>query len=238
MPTFDVNKVPYGLEPILVEGANHAVASLRARRVSEIMLPEAPDGFLLNNKVRTFIQAHIRRCLTFIEGGLAEYHAGRPLITDQCSRAIYENVAAFHDFTEKLKPVLQGGDYQMIKDIIMQTAFATRVQEWIDQHGTEYQAVNIITQIKKLAKINPLYGDAFERLCDIVHPNGLGSIVYFAAIDETSGIARISDSGHDPEKAYASLVLAGVLLLRFEKDIGDLEPMLLAAREGFRPQTE
>jgi hypothetical protein len=87
---------------------------------------------------------------------------------------------------------LQSRDYQKIENLIMQSAFATRVQEWIDQHGAQYEAVNIITQVKKLAKINPLYGDAFERLCDIVHPNSLGSVVYFATVDETTGIARLT----------------------------------------------
>jgi hypothetical protein len=234
VPMFDETKLPYKLELVLVQGSNHAVDCLRSRMVSEIILAEPPHGFRLSNKVRALIQAHIRRCLTFVDAGLAEYTAGRPLVTDLCSRAIYENVAAFHDFVEKIKPLLLSADYQNVGSLIMQTAFATRVQEWLDEYGDEYQATNIITQIKKLAKINPRYADAFDRLCDIVHPNGLGSVVYFSIVDETTGIAKFSEKGNDPEKAYASLVLAAVLLLRLEKDISELEPMLNSFSKGVR----
>jgi hypothetical protein len=235
MPTFDVTKLPYSLDPILVQVANRSVEALRTREVSEIPLAEPPHGFRLSNKVRTFIQANIRRCLTFIEGGLAEYNAGRPLIADQCSRSIYENVAAFHDFCEKLKPILATTDYKKIDDMIMRTAFATRVVQWLDVHGQEYQAINIITQINKLARIKPVYGEAFERLCDIVHPNGLGTVVYFSTVDQASGMARLTDIGNDPDRAYASLVLAASLLLRFENDISELEPMLKTLTASYNP---
>jgi hypothetical protein len=64
----------------------------------------------MSNRIRIFVQSHIRRCLAFVDGGLAEYNADRPIITDQRSRAIYENVAALNDFFEKLTPLILAND--------------------------------------------------------------------------------------------------------------------------------
>ena len=235
MLPFDPNKFPYGLDPKAVEGANAAIAKLWVRRLAEIHLAEPPHGYRLSNKIRLYTQAIIRRCLVCVEGGLAEYHAGRPLITDQCSRSIYENVAAFLDFAGKLKPLIEAGNHAGIDDLIMRTAFATRVESWLESHGPEYEAVNVITLIRKLAKKNTLYGEAFERLCDIVHPNGLGSVVYFCQIDEKSGLATISWGGNDPDKAYVSLVLAALLMLHIELALEDLDPMLVKLTASFTP---
>jgi hypothetical protein len=194
--TFDPSKVPYDLDPVLVKTANTAVQRLRTRLVPTITLPEAETGYRLSNKIRSFIQVHIRRCLTFVEAGLAEYKSGRSLITDQCSRAIYENVAFFSDFSSKLLPLMKSADHKAIEDLLITRAFATRVEAWIKEHGETYKSVNIITLIDRFAKRNEHCGKAFERLCDIVHPNGLGSAVYFSTID--GDIANFSDHGNDP----------------------------------------
>lgn len=235
MLPFDRDKLPYGLTAEVVDGANAAIAKLSVRQIGEIRLAEPPHGYRVSNKIRLYIQCIIRRCLISVEGGIAEYNAGRPLITDQCSRSIYENVAAFLDFYEKLKPLIQAANHGGVDDLLMRTAFSTRVKSWLEDYGADYQAVNVLTQINKLAKKNPIYGIAYERLCDIVHPNGLGSIVYFTENDTVSGVAKIFEVGRDPEKAYGSLVLASLLLLHVELAIEEIEPMLVSMTKSYTP---
>jgi hypothetical protein len=76
----------------------------------------------------------------------------------------------------------------------------------------------------------PLRGDAYELLCDIVHPNGLGAMVYFVRIED--GVSTIYDAGIDPEKAYANLVLACALFLYLEQGIERLDLLLPALTQS------
>jgi hypothetical protein len=229
MLTFDREKRPYGLDAGTIDFANGSVDFLRSRKVAVIPLAET-NGFRLSNRIRIFVQSHIRRCLAFADGGLAEYNAGRPIVTDQCSRAIYENVAALNDFFEKLSPLVLANDYKQIDDLLTQAAFGTRVTSWLADPDAR-KSVNILTQINKFVKEMPLRGEAYERLCDIVHPNGLGAMVYFVKIDHD--VSTIYDAGIDPEKAYVNLVLACALFLYIEQGIQRLDLLLSALTQGY-----
>jgi hypothetical protein len=228
MPTFERDKRPYGLDAGTIDFANRSIDFLRSRKVGTIPLAEA-NGFRLSNRIRIFVQSHVRRCLAFVDGGLAEYGAGRPIVTDQCSRAIYENVAALNDFFEKLTPLVLENDHEKIDDNLQQAAFGTRVTSWLADPDAR-KSINILTQINKFVKEMPLRGEAYERLCDIVHPNGLGAMVYFVKIEDD--VSTIYDAGIDPEKAYANLVLACALFLYVEHGIQrlDLLPPALTRR--------
>jgi len=229
MPTFDPEKRPYSLYRNTIGFANRSVEFLRLRKVASIPMTEA-SGFRLSNRIRIFVQSHIRRCLAFVDGGLAEYDAGRPIVTDQCSRAIYENVAALNDFFEKLTPLVLAYDHKQIDDLLQQAAFGTRVTSWLTDANAR-KSVNILTQINKFVKEMPLRGEAYERLCDIVHPNGLGAMVYFVKIEDD--VSTIHDAGIDPEKAYANLVLACALLLYVEQGIQRLDLLLPALTQSY-----
>ena len=236
MPTFDPDKRPNYLSPDSIAFANNAIDFIRSRTVASIPMSE-PNGFRLGNKIRIFVQAHLRRCLAFVDGGLAEYHAQRPLITDTCSRAIYENIAALDDFSQKLSPMVLANDFEKIDLHIRQAAFGTRVERWFAQPDAE-KSINILTQLKKLFKDMPERLDNYERLCDIVHPNGLGAAVYFVSIEDE--VATIFDAGIDPEKAYVSLVLASSMLLVVQQVVARIDILLPALSEGFdklRPTT-
>jgi hypothetical protein len=226
MAEFDPAKTPYSLSPVLVEAANQAVGQLRARKVSSIVIKEPPTGYRLSNLVRMYTQAYIRRCLTFVDGGMAEHEADRFLLTEQCSRSIYETVASYYDFSRKLMKLLENPNHQELHDFIIARTFATRVPAFLATHGEAIKAPNVLTQLEKLSKNTPNVMEAYERLCDIVHPNGMGAAIYFSKIDETD-TAHFTDGGNDSDRTYSSFVMACARLLYFNRCIDELEPLLV-----------
>ena len=98
MDLFDRNKPLGELTSEVIDEANAVVERLRALRVTQIVLPEPATGLRVSNLVRCYLQAHLRRCLMFLEAGAVEMEAGRPLATELCTRALYENIATICDF--------------------------------------------------------------------------------------------------------------------------------------------
>lgn len=201
----------------LLDGVNAVIAGLRSRLVKEIILPEGPLGLRVPNLVRGYIQAHLRRMLTFLDGGHAEYLAGRPLMTELATRAIYENVAYLCDFTDKLKPLCEAVDYDGIEKHVRTAAFITRVPSFLNSYGEDLKATNIVTQIDKMAKRYSDYREVYDHLSDIVHPNGLGALVYFAKMP--GDLISFVDDAVTPERAMHSLFLAAFLLIFVEVEL-------------------
>jgi hypothetical protein len=216
MPLFELNKNPSDLPPQIFDVANALIDRLRARRVAEITLPAATTGLRTSNLVRCYLQAHIRRCLVFVEAGAAELDADRPLAAELCTRAIYENVATICDFTDKLKPLCESLDYAGVNALVSKAAFSTRIPSFIAYHGDEVKAPQILNQIDKMSRRYPDYRQAYDHLSDIVHPNGLGAVVYFGKFVETG--MRFEDAGdsNSAERARTSLILAAQMLLHVE----------------------
>ena len=65
-----------------------------------------------------------------------------------------------------------------------------------------------------MVKRYPNYRVAYDHLSDIVHPNGLGAVVYFLTMKDR--VARFVDNAVTPERARTSLVCAALLLLFVE----------------------
>jgi hypothetical protein len=211
MPIFDREKPSAEVSADMIDLANVIYERLKSRKVSEIVLAEPRTGHMVPNRVRTYLQAHLRRCLTFVEAGL---EAGRPLAGELCSRAIYENVATICDFADKLKPLCEAGDYEGVDNYTMKAAFTTRIPSFLAQHGDDVKAPQILNQIDRMIKRYPDYRLAYDHLSDIVHPNGLGAVVYFSTMQD--GVTRFVDDAVTPERARTSLICATLLLLFVE----------------------
>jgi hypothetical protein len=230
VPLFDPAVTPAECgTPDYIAGINDVIEHLRAMKVASLSLADAGRT---RNLVRSYIQAHIRRCLTFIEGGHAEYYAGRSLVADACARANYENVAAFCDFANVLIPLLEAGDHAAIRKFVDARAFATRIPSFLDSHGKSIEARSILTQIDHMKKKYAGYREAYDHLSDIVHPNGLGAVVHFAAIDRATSVATFSDAGKNPNWTLASLIASGFMLAYVDVAIGDIERNLANLSDG------
>jgi hypothetical protein len=224
MVLFDESQLPPEVSPELMNGVNAVVARLRGKLVKEIVLPEGPLGLRVPNLVRGYLQAHLRRLLTFLDGGHGEYLAGRPLMTELATRAIYENVASLCDFTDKLKPLCEAVDYAGIEKHVSKAAFVTRIPSFLKKGSEDLKAPNILTQIDRMSKRFTSFREAYDHLSDIVHPNGLGAIVYFAKLP--GGLISFVDTAVEPERAMHSLFMAAFLLAFVEVEMNAAEMAL------------
>jgi len=221
---FDRSNVPEGMSGELLEGLNAVIERFRKLKVDSIRLAGLGSGSWYANLIRMYIQAHVRRVLTLIDAGNAELAVGRPLVVEMCSRAVYESVACFCDFSKQLGPLLDGGDYEKVDDFLRTRIFATRVSEFVTADST-VSATSILTQIDKLDKVQPRTRAAYDHLSDIVHPNALGTVIYFGSLGD-DGVMSLPDETTSTQRARDSLVAAALMLLHFDMALHDLEQRL------------
>jgi hypothetical protein len=214
MPLFDRNKRPPEFTPEIMDELNALIDRLQNVKVAQIILPEPPAGLRVPNLIRCYLQAHLRRCLIFLEAGVAELEAGRPLATELCARALYENIATICDFSDGLTPLFESSDYSAIEQHVTKAAFATRIPSFLKKYGKDAKAPQILDHIDQMKSRAPNYREAYDHLSDIVHPNGMGAVVYFAKIAD--GVVSFADAGNDPERARGSLLVAAVLMAHVE----------------------
>lgn len=212
--------------PELLHGVSVVIARLRGRLVEEIVLPEGPLGLHVPNLVRAYLQGHLRRMLAFLEGGQAEYVAGRPLMTELATRAIYENVATVCDFTDKLKPLCDAVDYAGIEKHVQKATFSTRIPSLLESSGQDLKAPNILSQIDRMMKRYTEFREAYDYLSEIVHPNGLGAVVYFAKMPGTGDRFSFPDSAANTDRSIQSLFIAASLLTFVETEMDATETAL------------
>jgi hypothetical protein len=219
MPLFDRNNPPAEFTGEMIDEINALVERLRAMKTDAIVLAEPATAFRLSNMVRCYVQAHIRRSLVFLEAGVAEIEAGRHLAAELCTRAVYESIASFRDFADTLAPLLEAADFDKIAELVSARSFATRIPSFL-KRGAD-KAVQILDQIDRMKKHFPTFREAYDHLSDIVHPNALGVLVYFAKISE--GRVTFPDVSTSSERARTSLAAAGVLMAFFELSLDDIE---------------
>jgi hypothetical protein len=144
MPPFSRSESPPELDDDHLAAINAVIARLRGKIVSNISLPGRARGLRTHNLVRGYIQAHLRRMIMFVDGG----HAEHPLLTELASRAIYENVANFCDFAEKLKPLCDANDYAAIDDLVHKSSFTTRLPDcWLSMATKQKRQTSLVRSI-------------------------------------------------------------------------------------------
>jgi hypothetical protein len=225
MPMFERSQFPPEFPDELCDEVNVRIDRLRARLVDRIDLPEPPTGTRLFNLIRAYLQAHLRRALIFLDGGYAEIKAGRPLMTEMATRAIFESVANLCHFADNLKPLCDKGDLDAIDALATKSAFVTRIPSFLEKYGAEMQSTNVVIQVKHMAKRFPDFVGAYDHLSDVAHPNGLGSIIYFADIGD--GVVTFGDKPDKAAGAIHSLCVAAALLGYMEYEMDEIEKRLL-----------
>lgn len=234
MSLFIKSDCPPEMPDEILKAVNDCIEILRGKLVDVITLGEPPMRLHAPRLARAFIQAHLRRMLMFVEGGVAEYRAGRPLMTEMSSRAIYENVAVFCDYSTRLQALCTAADYNAVIDLTNEYAFATRLPYLIDENAPNRKPPQILNQIDKMNKRNETYRSAYDHLCEIVHPNGLGAVVYFATNDD--GVLTFHQRGAVPDRPMESLLMAAILFMTVYVELDAMEKSLdvLAASVEFR----
>ena len=214
MPTFDPSSIPLSgstLTPDYIRDTNKIVDALREKLVEAVPLAGEANGFArAASKIRIFTQAHIRRCLEFVDAGYAEYLAGRNIVARTCTRALLENIASFCDFADTVNPLVRSGDQEKVRECLDKAVFGTRIDDIIAVHGQGVVAKNILTQIDKMNKRFPNYRDDYEHLSDFVHPNALGVVVHYGSACEGSVVFH--DAGREEGAAIRGHLVSSFLL--------------------------
>jgi hypothetical protein len=231
MPLFDVSTLSSEDMPVqLISTVNLGIDRLRARRVSKIETGIMPHD-LINSSTLAFLQAHARRALMFIEGGYDAYLAKRGLVAYSCARAICETFACVMDFCDKLTDHLAEGDFEKTACLVCARSFATRSKDYVSREVIvnevlDNTAVSILTQIDRVSRRLPdlELKEDYERLCEVVHPNGLGALSYFSIVEDDG--TKFSDNGYEDQLVIRALVRAGYLLFLMDRAITLIEAKL------------
>jgi hypothetical protein len=236
MPVFNKDDVPPEFNDDILKTLNEMIDRFRSALVPSVELRDPELGIRTPNLIRCYLLAHIWRIITFIDGGLSEHRAGRPLMADMAARAIKEDIACIVCFMDDIGPLLEAGDLEAVDKFVTNAAFATRVPDWIKEHGREVEAQNILKAIDKMTKVLREYRSGYDRLSDIVHPNGLGATIYFSQIEES--VAHFGVSERASNSAMNSLATASLGLIIVQRSIQETEERIERFRELLKAQQE
>jgi hypothetical protein len=235
--------IPAGLATrAQVEKLNAVHARLSARMVDHIKIPESGSGFRASNLIRVYLQAHMRRMLQLVEAAFVEFFDGRGVAAILCARGLYEGLATVTDFERELMPLIQGGDIQKIFAFTIEKAHATKLQHLADMVGNpNVLAKNVLTMVGKLKVIRENVPEEYNLLSEIAHPNGMGTVGFFANMRNTEDVAYFSDSGPDVHDDLQWIIVAASFLTHFEAVMDRIEaelPTLSARGQAERPNPD
>jgi|SRR6516164_406322 hypothetical protein len=221
---------------------NQMLERLAGRRVSRIVMQEPESRFRVSNMVRTYCQAHLRRCLVLVDSAHGLFFTENGLASLIAIRSLYETVANFLDYERKLQALLDEGDLQKIHDFVHARTYATRLKRMIDFTGSpDVQATNILTQIDRMNEIRDTVREEYDLLCEHAHPNGFGGVLYFADLQSERDTAIFQDGGPDPTDDLQWVIVGTDLLKYFEQALDRIEarlPALSAKGRELSPNLE
>jgi hypothetical protein len=221
---FTRTDVPPEVAEELIAGVNGTIALLRNMLVDSIQVAGKHSGSWHRNLIQVYVQAHMRRLLNLLDAGHEEFQKGRPLIAHMCARAIYETVACFRDFVSRILTLIDARDVDMLDEFLRTRIFATRMPSLLIEDSS-VTAPNILSQIDKLAKEQPRAREAYDHLSDIVHPNALGSVIYFSKLSPNGVMSfpLVAPGGSSARDVFFG---AACLAIFFLESLEQLEPCL------------
>jgi hypothetical protein len=207
MVQFDENELPDAIVNVeMVRAANGILRQLYKMKVDTIRL-DGPDVKPDPGMTRLYLQSHLRRMLMFLEGGVAEYRAFRPLVAVSAARSVYESVASIHDFCTKFNALIDQSDFTDADQFLQNNTLASRVVEFLEEDRSN-EAKNILTKIANLEKQAKGFQESYNKMSEYAHPNALGSVVHYLNVNED--VATFDDRGNMPTRPLTYLILASV----------------------------
>lgn len=135
-----------------------------------------------------------------------------------------------------LRLVCDANDFQGIDDLVMKAAFVTRIPAVIEKQGEDSKAPNILGQIDKMVKRVPTFRDSYDHLSDVVHPNGLGAVIYFSQVKY--GMITFANDAVNPRRSIELLYLSAVQLAFVEAGLGEIDERLPKVSAAFTEYAE
>jgi hypothetical protein len=106
-------------------------------------------------------------------------------------------------------------------------ANATKMKDWIEGIGNpNVAAKNVVTMVGKLKSLRSNIPNEYNFLSEIVHPNGVGAVGFFANMNGPEDVAYFTDSGPDPTADLQWIIVAAYFLTHFEVLMNQIEAQL------------
>jgi hypothetical protein len=236
-PLFDPAYVPADVvSRDRVGEVNALVERLRSRVVDRIEMPEPGSRFQVSNMARVYSQAHLRRCLQFIEGAHQLVYTGYGLAAVTMVRAIYETVANYVAVSQRFVELIEADSpLQEIHDFIHTRTFAARSEGLAKIAGTdEVKATNILTQVRKMNRLRGDFEREYEYLCEHTHPNAFGAILYFIDPARQRDVHVFASRGHAPKEDLKWVLVGAHILTHFADAMDRLDAALPSLSERGR----
>jgi hypothetical protein len=193
-----------------VDEINRAVANVRLRLKDEIQTKRSAPKLDLFVDAERYLQAHVRRALMFLDGGKHSLDGSYGLVTLACARSLYESTACIYDFTRKFCDLIATGDVESADRLVHERSLAVKFKEYRPASiGYNLKPDSIMAFIDALEDEVPDARRAYEQLSEAVHPNALGTLLYFETADD--GATAKYNSQPNPDGLYAVLVAAASL---------------------------
>lgn len=192
-----------------VDDINRAIADVRAHLADEIKVDPELSHMSVFVDAQRYLQAHVRRALMFLDGGLHALQGGYGLVAIACVRSVYESTACIYDFSERFSKIAETMDLLAMERFVHERLLATKFEEFRPKSNHHnFKPQSILTYIDNLEDEVPGARRTYEQLSEAVHPNAFGAVLYFERTGD--GVATYSNS-HENLDIYGFLVVAGSL---------------------------
>lgn len=217
--SFATQNVSIDNDAAVVDGANEALAKMRDGRIRQI----EPGGKFIKSKLAwklaTLRQPLLYRVVALSESFAVNWNSQNLVGSYLPARALIETTALLLELDHDLERHILAQDLSAIDSLLMNSLFATRDAEWLDEHP-EAKATNILTLIDRLDKreLNGIRGH-YDLMSEVCHPNSLGHRLAFGEFDGETGSTAYLDGGWQSSylrSLFASMVLILILGDTFE----------------------
>ena len=207
-----------------VEDINSAISAVRSRLSNEINTSGPNWNFWILTYARRYLQAHMRRALMFLDGGMHALDGGYGLVAITCARSLDELAACIYDFCTKFCDMISAKDIDGAARLVHERSLYVRFEEFrpvLDGHNLNPPSIMKFIDAMELEV--PGARRSYEQLSEVVHPNAFGALLYFE--NEDNGVARYNNNPN-PDGTYSLLLSSASLfslihksLLRFESSM-------------------
>ena len=229
---FDSENIPDAvMKPESVRWVNDLIARLSSRQLKQLIIQDQETKFRVPGMIVAYGQSCLHRCLNLINA------SGRLLKSDDgpsaiiLARSAIETVAAFVWFKKKIIQLIDEGDVVKIHDFVHATSFSTKLEHLIEKSGGEAKATNILTQIDGLKSLRAEARTEYDHLCEITHPNSLGTFLLFAKHDRKADVVEFFTGDQFPDESFKWTVVAAQFARFLEDALDEIDKKLPALRK-------
>jgi hypothetical protein len=170
-----------------VKIANNDRILLEARRLADAIASSLPDriqiaALTLKSKL-PFKALSVRELLIHRVSALATaavdlFEREQLIPAIVLTRSVAETVAFLFCLHERLERFLMDKNVFALDDFLMSCLVSSRIQPGLRK------AINVLTLIDRVDKINPGFRSVYDTLSEYAHPNWSGTLVAFGKIDK------------------------------------------------------